>query len=83
MVMFYLINHVTLAMLSKVDEALDLLECAISQGIQFKVKAQKSKSFEKLSDDSKSVSIYDYNQCGISKYPSILSFRKILRRAFA
>jgi hypothetical protein len=40
-------------MLSKVDEALDLLECAISQGIQFKVKAQKSKSFEKLSDDSK------------------------------
>ena len=42
-----------LVMLSKVDEALVLLERAISQGIQFKVKAQKSKSFEKLLDDSK------------------------------
>ena len=40
-------------MLSKVDDALNLLERAIIQGTQFKVKAKKSKSFEKLSDDSK------------------------------
>jgi tetratricopeptide (TPR) repeat protein len=36
------------AMLSKYDEALKLLEHAISQGIQYKIKAKKSKSFEKL-----------------------------------
>jgi len=40
-------------MLSKIDEALDLLERTISQGIQYKVKAKKSKSFEKLSDNPK------------------------------
>jgi hypothetical protein len=40
-------------MISKNDEALDLLDHAISQGIQFKVKAKKSKSFEKLSDNSR------------------------------
>jgi len=40
-------------MLSKVDDALDLLERAITQGIQYKVKAKKSKSFEKLLDNSK------------------------------
>ena len=43
----------SLVMLSKIDEALNLLEHAISQGIQYKVKAKKSKSFEKLSDNSK------------------------------
>ncbi len=42
-----------LAMLSKVDEALDLLEYAIIQGTQFKIKAKKSKSFKKLSNNSK------------------------------
>ncbi len=42
-----------LAMLSNVDDALDLLECAIIQGTKYKVKAKKSKSFEKLSDDSR------------------------------
>ena len=40
-----------LVMLSKIDEALNLLEHAISQGIQYKVKAKKSKSFEKLLDN--------------------------------
>ena len=43
----------SLVMLSKIDEALDLLERAISHGIQFKIKAKKSKSFEKLLDHSK------------------------------
>jgi hypothetical protein len=43
----------SLIMLSKVNDALDLLERAITQGIQYKVKAKKSKSFEKLLDDSK------------------------------
>ena len=38
-------------MLSKNKEALDLLEHAISQGIKYKIKAKKSKIFEKLSDD--------------------------------
>ena len=38
-------------MLSNFDEALNLLECAISQGIQYKIKAKKSKSFEKLSNN--------------------------------
>ena len=38
-------------MLSKSKEALDLLERAISQGTQYKIKAKKSKIFEKLSDD--------------------------------
>jgi len=42
-----------LAMLSKVDDAVNLLERAIIQGTQFKVKAKKSKSFKKLLDDSK------------------------------
>ena len=39
------------AMLSNYDTALDLLECAISQGIQYKIKAKKSKSFENLSNN--------------------------------
>jgi tetratricopeptide (TPR) repeat protein len=38
-----------LVMLSNFDESLNLLESAISQGIQYKIKAKKSKSFEKLS----------------------------------
>ena len=42
-----------LVMLSQIDEALDNLEHAISQGTQYKVKAKKSKSFEKLSDNSR------------------------------
>ena len=42
-----------LVMLSKVDDSLDLLEREISQGIQYKVKAKKSKSFEKLTDNSR------------------------------
>jgi tetratricopeptide (TPR) repeat protein len=40
-------------MLSKNKEALDLLERAISQGIKYKIKAKKSKIFEKLLDDPK------------------------------
>ena len=40
-------------MLSKNEEALDLLEHAISQGIQYKIKAKKSKIFEKLLDNPK------------------------------
>jgi tetratricopeptide (TPR) repeat protein len=40
-------------MLSKNNEALNLLERAISHGIQYKIKAKKSKSFEKLLDDSR------------------------------
>ncbi len=40
-------------MLFKNEEALDLLEHAISQGIQYKIKAKKSKIFEKLLDDPK------------------------------
>ena len=42
-----------LVMISNFDEALSLLERAISQGIQFKVKAKTTKSFEKLSDHSR------------------------------
>jgi tetratricopeptide (TPR) repeat protein len=38
-------------MLSDYDSALDLLEHAISQGIQYKIKAKKSKSFENLSNN--------------------------------
>ena len=38
-------------MLTKYDEALDLLEHAISQGIQYKIKAKKSKIFKKLLDN--------------------------------
>ena len=38
-------------MLSKNKEALDLLERAIFQGIKYKIKAKKSKTFKKLSDD--------------------------------
>jgi hypothetical protein len=38
-------------MLSNFDDALDLLEHAISQEIQYKIKAKKSKSFENLSDN--------------------------------
>ena len=61
-----------------------VLEHAISQGKNTKAKKQKNlKLFEKLLDDSKFQKLRNYNQCGISKYPSILSFRKILRRAFA
>ena len=37
-------------MLSKLDEALDNLENSITQGIEFKIKAKKSKFFEKLND---------------------------------
>jgi len=37
------------AMLSNFDDALDLLEHAISQGTQYKIKAKKSKPFENLS----------------------------------
>ncbi len=40
-------------MLSEINEALDILEHAISQGIQYKIKAKKSKSFEKLSDNTR------------------------------
>jgi tetratricopeptide (TPR) repeat protein len=39
------------AMLSNFDNALDLLERAIFQGIQYKIKAKKSKSFEHLSSN--------------------------------
>jgi hypothetical protein len=38
-------------MLSNYDAALDLLEHAISQGIQYKIKAKKSKSFKNLSNN--------------------------------
>jgi tetratricopeptide (TPR) repeat protein len=38
-------------MLSNYDTALDLLEHAISKGIQYKIKAKKSKSFENLSNN--------------------------------
>jgi tetratricopeptide (TPR) repeat protein len=41
------------AMLSNFDNALDLLEHAIFQGIQYKVKAKKSKSFENLSNNTR------------------------------
>jgi hypothetical protein len=40
-------------MLSKIDDALNILEHAISQGIQYKIKAIKSKSFEKLSNNTR------------------------------
>lgn len=43
----------SLAMLSSVDNALDTLENAISQGIQYKIKAQKTKSFEKLKENKR------------------------------
>ena len=39
------------AMLLNFDDALNLLERAISQGIQYKIKAKKSKSFENLFDN--------------------------------
>ena len=42
-----------LVMLSRYDEALDLLEHAISQGMQYKTKAKKSKLFEKFSNNSR------------------------------
>jgi tetratricopeptide (TPR) repeat protein len=42
-----------LAMLYRVDDALYTLENAISQGIQYKIKAQKTKSFEKLANNKK------------------------------
>ena len=38
-------------MLSKTNEALNLLERAISYGIQYKIKAKKSKLFERLLED--------------------------------
>jgi len=38
-------------MLSNFDGALDLLEHAISQGTQYKIKAKKSKSFKNLCDN--------------------------------
>ena len=53
MVTYYLINPVICIMLSKIDDALDLLERAIIQGLQYKIKAKKSKSFEKLSDNTR------------------------------
>ncbi len=40
-------------MMSKNEEALDLLERAISQGTQYKIKAKKSKLFKKFSDDAR------------------------------
>ena len=40
-------------MMSKNEEALDLLERAISQGTQYKIKAKKLKLFEKLSNDAR------------------------------
>ena len=42
-----------LVMLSNIDEALNFLENAISQGSQYKAKAKKSKLFEKLSNNSR------------------------------
>jgi hypothetical protein len=42
-----------LLMLSKLDEALDNLEISISQGTQYKIKAKKSKFFEKLNDNKR------------------------------
>ncbi len=42
-----------LVMLSRLDEALDNLENSISQGIQYKTKAKKSKFFEKLFDNQR------------------------------
>ena len=42
-----------LVMLSKLDEALDNLENSISQGIEYKIKAKKSKFFEKLNDNQR------------------------------
>ena len=42
-----------LAMLCRTDDALDTLENAISHGIQYKIKARSTKSFEKLKDNSK------------------------------
>ena len=41
------------AMVSKNNEALNLLERAVSHGMKYKVKAKKSKSFEKLLNDSR------------------------------
>ncbi|EPA06480.1 tetratricopeptide repeat protein, partial [Candidatus Nitrosarchaeum limnium] len=43
----------SLAMIYKIDDALYTLEKAISQGIQYKIKAKKTKSFEKLKDNIK------------------------------
>jgi len=42
-----------LSMLSKVDEALDNLENSINQGIQYKIKAKKSKFFENLKGNTR------------------------------
>jgi len=50
MEMYCLIN---LVMLSNIDDALNLLENAISQGSQYKAKAKKSRLFEKLSNNSR------------------------------
>ena len=41
------------AMLLKFDDSLNILERAISQEIKFKIKAKKSKSFEKLFENPK------------------------------
>ena len=43
----------SLSMLSDFDNALNLLERAIFQGAQFKIKAKKSKSFVNLSENPK------------------------------
>ena len=40
-------------MLSNFDEALNLLEHAITQGIKYKIKAKKAKSFEQLSNNTR------------------------------
>ena len=40
-------------MLSRIDDALDTLENAISQGIQYKIKAKKTTSFENLAGNQK------------------------------
>jgi len=42
-----------LVMLSQLDQALDVLQHAISQDVKYKSKAKKSKSFEKLIHNTK------------------------------
>jgi len=82
MAMSCLINH-RLIMLSKNDEVLDLLACCLScNTIQCKQKNLNRLKNYLIILDFKNWFL-DYNQCGISRYSSILSFRKTLRRAFA
>ena len=42
-----------LIMISKIDEALDNLEKSINQGVQYKVKAKKSKFFEEIKENTR------------------------------